>query len=54
MKWTGGSTGTSPAQRIARPPVQSAVASLPARATPTKWRQVPIKPPEDLPPFFWP
>jgi len=33
-------------------PSKSAVAQIPARATPTRWRQVPIKPPEDLPPFL--
>jgi len=34
-------------------PLKSAVADFPARATPARWRQVLIKPPEDLPPFLW-
>ena len=41
--------GLSPAQRDARSSVQSAVA-FPARPR-QRWRQVLIKPPEDLPPF---
>jgi hypothetical protein len=52
MKWAEGFMGKSPARRKARPSVQSAVAHFPARATPAKWRQVLIKPPEDLPPFL--
>ena len=44
--------GLSPAQRIARPSVQVGGRTFPARATPTRWRQVLIKPPEDLPPFL--
>ena len=43
--------GLSPAQRDARSSVQSAVAHFPPARPPTGWRQVPIKPPEDLPPF---
>ena len=55
MKWAEGYMGSSPARASRALPSKSAVAHIPARATPTRWRQVLIKPPEDLPPYlFWP
>jgi hypothetical protein len=54
MKWAEGFMGKSPARRIARPSVQVGGRTYPRPRDPDRWRQVLIKPPEDLPPFLCP